>query len=363
MGPDAGGLPDLPGNGRRPPLTELFPVKRVWNAGAATGVGALPGTDPNDAAAMVAGELPALPHLVELPDRGVGADIIGRAVGMLVDIYAEVVPSGWRISRRPGRDVRRATDFLAWDSDAAEQQFAGAEWVKVQVCGPWTLAAMLELPSGHRALTDPGAVDDLATSLAEGLSAHAADIAARIPGAGIVVQVDEPALPAVLAGNLSTASGFGTVRAVAAVRAIEVLSRMTDAVPGRPTVAHCCDSAAPLRLLRAAGFDALSIDMTTLPTAAPVLDPIGEAIESGAVLLAGVVPAVRSAGSETALQTWAAPLLQVWDRLGFPRAQLPSAVVPTPSCGLVGGDRDSARDAMKICRELADALQDLPESW
>ena len=30
---------------------------------------------------MVAGELPALPHIVELPDRGVGADMVGRAVG------------------------------------------------------------------------------------------------------------------------------------------------------------------------------------------------------------------------------------------------------------------------------------------
>ncbi len=354
---------EIPDDGRRPPLTQLFPVKRAWNAGAATGVGSLPGTDPNDAAATVAGELPALPHLVELPDRGVGADIVGRAVGLLVDIYAEVVPSGWRISRRPGRDVRRATDFLSWDSDAAEQQYAGADWVKVQVCGPWTLAAMIELASGHRALTDPGAVDDLATSLAEGLAAHAADIAARIPGAGIVVQIDEPALPAVLAGSLSTASGFGTVRSVPAVRAIEVLSRLTDAVQGRPTVAHCCDSAAPLRLFRAAGFDALSIDMTTLPTAAAVLDPIGEAIETGAVLMAGIVPAVRSGGSPPPLQTWAAPVLQVWDRLGFPRSELSSTVVPTPSCGLAGANRDGARSAMAICRQLADAIQDLPENW
>ena len=362
MAPDDRGI-ELPDARRGPPLSELFPVKRAWNSGAATGVGSLPGLDPNDAAAMVAGELPALPHLVELPDRGVGADMIGRAIGMLVDLYAEVVPSGWRIARRPGRDIRRATDFLAWDGDAAEQHYAGAEWVKVQVCGPWTLAAMIELASGHRALTDPGAVDDLATSLAEGLAAHVADIAARIPGAGVVVQIDEPALPAVLAGSLSTASGFGTVRAVAAVRAIEVLSTLTAAVHGRPTVAHCCDTSAPLRLFRAAGFDALSVDMTTLPTAAAVLDPIGEAIESGVVLVAGVVPAVRSAGSERPLQSWAAPVLQVWDRLGFPRSQLPTAVVPTPSCGLVGTDRDGARSAMKNCRELADALQDLPESW
>src|SRR5690349_12471685 len=86
-------------------LTALFPVRRAWNLTAATGVGSLPGSSPAEAAAMVAGELPALPHIVELPDRGVGADMVGRAVGMLVDIYGEVVPSGWRVSRRPGRDT------------------------------------------------------------------------------------------------------------------------------------------------------------------------------------------------------------------------------------------------------------------
>ena len=98
---------------QQPTLVDLFPVKRAWNLTAATGVGSLPGKSPDEAAAMVAGELPNLPHLVELPDRGVGADLAGRAVGMLVDIYAEVVPSGWRISRRPGRDLGRARDFLS----------------------------------------------------------------------------------------------------------------------------------------------------------------------------------------------------------------------------------------------------------
>ena len=73
-------------------------------------------------------------------------------------------PSGWRIARRPGRDTLRAKDLLAWDLDAAEEHYAGAEWVKVQVCGPWTLAAGLELPSGHRALTDAGAVSTTSPS-------------------------------------------------------------------------------------------------------------------------------------------------------------------------------------------------------
>ncbi len=354
---------EMPVGGERAPLAELFPVRRAWNLTAATGVGSLPGTSPIEAAGMVAGELPALPHLVELPDRGVGADMVGRAIGMLVDIYGEVVPSGWRISRRPGRDTGRAKDFLSWDADAAQQQYAGAEWVKVQVCGPWTLAAMLEVPSGHRALTDFGAVDDIATSLAEGLIAHVSDIAKRVPGAGIVVQIDEPSLPAVLTGNLPTASGFGTVPAVQAVRAIDVLSRITDALGEHPSIAHCCHAAAPLRLFRAAGFDALSVDMTILGSSAATLDPIGEAVETGAILLAGTVPSVVPANPRAPLKTWATPILQTWDRLGFPREQLARIVVPTPACGLAGADREWALRAMKLTAELGQALQDLPEGW
>jgi hypothetical protein len=354
---------EIPEGGERAPLVELFPAKRAWNDTAATGVGSLPGTSAEEAAATVAGELPTLPHLVELPDRGVGADMVGRAVAMLVDIFGEVVPSGWRISRRPGRDTSRAKDFLAWDLDAVQQQYVGAEWVKVQVCGPWTLAAMLEVPSGNRALTDPGAVDDLTTSLAEGLGAHIAEVAKRVPGAGIVVQIDEPALPAVLTGNLPTASGFGTVAAVPTVRVIDVLSRLTESLTGHPTIAHCCHAAAPLRLLRASGFGALSVDVTILGSSAAALDPIGEAVETGAILLAGAVPSIKPANSRAPLKTWATPILQTWDRLGFPREQLARTVVPTPTCGLAGADRDWALRAMQLSRELAEAFTDPPEGW
>lgn len=358
------GVPlDLPAPGEVPDLLARFPVARPWSAGAATGVGSLPGTDPREAAAVVAGELPALPHLVELPARGVGADLIGRTAGLLVDIWAEVVPSGWRISRRPGRDISRARDLLAWDLDAAEEHFAGAEWVKVQVCGPWTLAAGLELPSGHRALTDPGAVRDLADSLVEGMSAHVAQVARRIPGAGVVVQIDEPGLPAVLAGSLPTASGFGTVRAVPGARVQEVLARVVDAAGNRPTIGHCCHADAPIRLLRASGFDALALDLSLVGERASALDAVGEFVDGAGILLAGIVPGTAPANRSASLRYWASPLLDAWNRLGFPREELAARVVPTPRCGLAGAEQGWAKRAMQLCRQLAQALPDPPDNW
>src|SRR5438445_13598602 len=82
------------------------PVPRLSDsAPLGSAVGSLPGRDMAEAVRLVMGELgerPGLPFLPELPARGVGADMIGRGAGLLVDLFAEVQPSGWRIADRPG---------------------------------------------------------------------------------------------------------------------------------------------------------------------------------------------------------------------------------------------------------------------
>ncbi len=91
--------------------------------------------------------------------------MIGRTAGLLVELYARVEPSGWRIGDRPGRDTRRARSWLREDLDALEEFTQGYEGLlKVQAVGPWTLAASLELKNGEAALSDPGACRDLAAS-------------------------------------------------------------------------------------------------------------------------------------------------------------------------------------------------------
>src|SRR4051794_26613115 len=109
--------PAAPAPERAPDAEPPAPPAR-WPDGAATGVGSMPGTDPREAAAVVTGELPVLTALPELPARGVGADMIGRTAGLLVDIAVEVRPSGYRVTAKPGRDQRRAVDLLRTDLDA-----------------------------------------------------------------------------------------------------------------------------------------------------------------------------------------------------------------------------------------------------
>lgn len=170
--------------------------------GPATGVGSLPGGDAREAARTATGSFEDFPFLPELPARGPGADMIGRTAGMLVEVYARVEPSGWRIGDRPGRDTHRARSWLGEDLDALEEFTQGYEGrLKVQAVGPWTLAAALELRNGEAALGDPGASRDLAASLAEGLRDHLAEVQRRIPGAQIVLQLDEPSSPPCSAGT------------------------------------------------------------------------------------------------------------------------------------------------------------------
>ena len=52
-------------------------------APTSTGPGPMPGTDPREAARVVMGECHSLPFLPELPDRGPGADAIGRTLATL----------------------------------------------------------------------------------------------------------------------------------------------------------------------------------------------------------------------------------------------------------------------------------------
>lgn len=329
-------------------------IERAWPPGAATAIGSMPGTDPVQAARLIFDELPDLPHLPELPGRGAGADMIGRTASLLADMAVETVPSGWRLTSRPGRDQRRAQDFLARDLDALGDVAGGyAGALKVQVTGPWTLAAGVEMPSGHRVAHDRGATRDLADSLVEGLRAHVLDLAARLPGARLVVQLDEPALPAVLAGALPTPSGWGTVRAVADELVEQTLRSVLDVVPAGGRVVHCCAADAPLALLRGAGADALALDLSLLGVGG--YDSLGEAIEAGTALWLGVLPALDSAIS---LDTGRIPIRRLWADLGFPLEKLAASVVPTPACGLAGASPTYVRRALALLRETARCLLD-----
>lgn len=330
---------------------------------AATGIGSWPGRSAHQAAEIVVGELHTLPHLVELPGRGVGADMIGRTGALLVDIGIDSVARGYRMA--PGRSsvLRRAVSLLGEDLDALEEAWEKAglrgagHTVKVQATGPITLAAELELPNGHRAITDPGAVRDLAGSLAEGLAQHRAEVARRCD-AEVVVQLDEPSLPAALAGRLTGVTGLSPVHPVDEQVAGALFDEVIDAL-GAPALLHSCAPGLPWKLLQRSSLQAVSVDVSTLQAAD--LDGVGEFVESGRTVLLGVLPGVAPA------QRWvpegvAAAAAAVTDRLGFARTVLRERIGITPACGLAGATESWARTALGLAQQAADGLADDPEA-
>ena len=347
-----------------------------WAPGTATGIGSMPGENPMEAARIVAGELPDLPFLAELPGRGPGADITGRAAALLVDIPVELAgPRGWRIAERPGRDVRRARSLLSSDLDAMEEVLDGySGHFKVQIVGPLTLAATLEQTrSLNPALADPGLVADLASSLAEGVAAHVAEVTKRVPKATLMVQFDEPALLAVLQGGISTPSGLSRVRAVDE-EVVRDRLREVIAATAKYTVVHYCGQEVPFGIIVDAGANGVSFDPSQLRRGD--FDGFAEAAEAGAGLLVGALPttgptvqqgpeATRRSGRDERQRPkpsdTAGIVRDLWQKMDLPAAQCAPQVVITPACGLPGASPQQARDALRWCREAAAILPEMME--
>lgn len=320
----------------------------------ATGIGSMPGDDYPEATRVVWGEVAELPHVVELPSRGPLGDMTGRTLAMVSDLAFDLQPAGWRLMGSRGIDHRRAASMLGQDLDITEEQaqgFAGA--VKVQLCGPWTLAATVELPRGDRVLADPGARRELTQALAEAVRAHCDDVRRRLAPSELVVQIDEPALPAVLAGSIATASGFHRHRSVTAQDAAQSLTWVAEAISasGATPVLHCCAAELPFDVLRSVPVEALSFDAALLGSGQ--YDDLGRWVEEGRQVWLGVVPATDPNGPPLTATDVTTTVLRWWRDLGYTSADMLPSTTVTPTCGLAGASPTWARDALSLCREVA----------
>ena len=326
----------------------------------ATGVGSLPGDDDRayaEAVRLTLGELPDLAFVPELPGRGVAAAMTGRALAIVDGLGVDLQPAGWRLTDASGIDHRRARSLLAQDLDQVEEQaqgYAGA--FKAQVAGPWTLAATVEKPRGDKVLSDHGARRELTEALAEGLRGHVAELRRRLPSVErLIVQVDEPMLPAVLAAQVPTASGFGRHRSVHPPEASAALELVFGAIAdaGAEPWLHSCAPGVPWALVAAAGARGLSVDHEMLTP--KDLDALAQALDDGLVVALGVVPSTDpdARPSDSVLTE---RVLRWLDMLGLDPAEVSDRLVITPSCGLAGASPDWARRALSLSRDVAGHL-------
>lgn len=310
-----------------------------------TGLGSLPGTDFAAAARMTFDKVPDLPYLPELPARGPWAGLVGRGLGLPAGLPAELSAGEWRLADAPGIDQRRSRATWRDDLDQLEEVADGYTGrFKVAIAGPWTLAASLGVAFAGRVLADHGARRDLAQSIAEGAGELLADLGRRLPGADLVLQVDEPSLPAVAAGAVPTPGGFFRHRAVDLPELCRALSWITGEPSRRGldvrTVLHSCapwPGGWPLASLlhgdpSAAGFDAISLDLDQLATAD--WDALAAAADAGAALYLGCLPTLgdlRPLGVDPVRRR----VLDALERIGA-GAALGERLVLTPACGLAG---------------------------
>ncbi|MFH5878106.1 hypothetical protein [Arthrobacter sp. NA-172] len=342
-----------------------MPAETAQDQVTATALGPWPGTDPVEATRVIRGELgsPHLPFLAELPDRGVGSDALGRTASLLVDLAIDVQPHGWRLVDRPGKDLRRAKSALATDinvlADIAGSEESSAEELKIQLRGPMSLAAGLYLHNGERALLDYGARRDIAESLAAGVAEHVSRLRAAVPGAGLVIQLDEPDIASVLAGTIPTASGYRTLRSIPGEEVTAAWRLVIDALCAAgvaETVVSVPEIEAPIQQIFASGADGVALPLKALTTRQ--WEHLATAVEAGKRVWAGALPTENPGASLPRTSDLVATVWRPWHQLGLPASSL-GAVRVTPSDGLAGYSPSGAKEVLNRLTQLADGLNQL----
>ena len=251
----------------------------------------------------------------------------------------------------PGVDQRRARAALRDDLDVLEENAQGLTGpLKVAVTGPWTLAASVFRPLGGRVLADRGARRDVAQSIAAGVRDLVADVERRLPGVEVLVQVDEPALPAVLAGAVPTEGGYFRHRAVDRPEAVELLRE----VGGH--VLHCCAPGLDVGLVlgpHGAGFTGVALDQDLLSRAA--WDALAPLVEDGKELWLGAAP--TASGVPLSADALTRRVLGALRPLELGPVVL-DRVVLTPACGLAGWTPAAVSAVLRALRTTAERMDE-----
>jgi hypothetical protein len=198
----------------------------------------------------------------------------------------------------------------------------------------------------------------VAQSLTDGIGELVAELRRRLPEVSLVVQLDEPLLPAVLTGSLRTASGFSRHPSVDRPEVSEVYTglvrHLRGSDPGPPVVVHCCAPGAPVDLLRRAGVAGVALDLGQMGSTE--WDQVGEGLGDGFWFGAGALATDRPAPTARP-DAVAKRVLGPLDDLGLD-AETGLRTVLTPACGLAGFDRDGAVRALRTLRSAAEIVTD-----
>ncbi len=280
----------------RPPITAGSRVTELarwpWPAGRATGIGSLPGTDIAEAQRVVLGELPDLPHLPELPARGPGCrHDRARRRRSWSTCRSSSTPARWRVAAaarpRPAPRPRPAGARPRRADRAGRRATPARSRCRPPGRGRSPPRSSCRSAAGCCATTARSATSP--SRWPRGCARTSPTCARRLPGADGAAA----ARRAVAAGRAGRA-GADRERASARYRVGggadggDRAARPWSTAVGAPVVVHCC---APRRAAaavpRAPAPPPSPLDLSTWSR---TLDPLGEAIDAGLGLFAGVAP-------------------------------------------------------------------------
>jgi hypothetical protein len=317
----------------------------VLTPGVATGIGSLPHDDPRAAVDAVFRCLPELPAVPRLPARDPREGLCAQWLGALPEVTVD--PDG-ALSVLGASDAEPEcvldpnahAGLLAFLDGAAARETPPSR-VKAQVTGPLTLGTALVgagMPPA-RAFRRAGAVARAwSVALEE-------EFARRLPGTGLLLFLDEPAL-----GEWKHDRGI-----LDRDSAVDILSGALAAA-GCVTGVHVCGDG-DLALALEAGPQVVGVEVREELVHDTV--PIARFLDGDGWIAWG---AVRGDGpiGESAERHWR-HLAQVWcelTRRGCDPVPLRTRGMITPACGLAGYGATQAERLLGIARELAGRVHD-----
>ncbi|MEW6387301.1 MAG: methionine synthase [Thermodesulfobacteriota bacterium] len=331
-----------------------------------TGIGSVPFTDPEAAAALIVKHLSELPFWPQMVRLGYREDMVSQGVGGLPYLRIESTARTVEINPEVPREVALAQFYeTVWAEDlspfalqppeaqgffalltAVAQPADGPQAVKGQVVGPVTFAGMVKDREGKPILYDR----ELVLAVSQGLARKAAWQAQKFREIGkhAVIFFDEPYL-----------TGFGS--AFLPVSREEVTAILSDTLeaarqPG-PVIlgVHCCGNT-DWSLLLEAPIDILSFDSYGyFPSLLLYEDSLRKFFARGGWLAWGLVPTGEELHQEEADSLWQRFQQQVreLEARGLEAPVVLSQSLLTPACGLGYLTPAAATRALVLLGELS----------
>jgi hypothetical protein len=333
---------------------------------AATGIGSVPFTEPQEAVELILAHMPRIPYWPQMVRRGYLEDMTAQVARGLPTIKVDLAQRLVRVDREVVRDEALASFYeivfsgdleaFAFDPKEASGFFAllkaaahcpECQVLKGQLSGPVTFSVVVKDQIGKPILYDR----ELTQAVAQGLAFKAAWQAAKFRDRGkeAIIFFDEPGL-----------TGFGSAFMTASREEVEeILTQTMETVrqfgPVRLGV-HCCGNT-DWGMLLDTPIDILSFDSYGyFENLKLYAKPLAKFFDRGGILAWGLVPTGEDLKNETADSLWRRFQEQVKDlsgALGMEDREILSRAWLTPACGMGYLTPDQARQALGLLSDLS----------